>query len=56
MIPVLDHPFLLFAITVAVQWGAAYAGDLIRRRVAFDCVVARHGRRPLAGARHAWGI
>jgi hypothetical protein len=28
----IDHPFLLFLVAVAVQWGAAYAGDLIRRR------------------------
>jgi hypothetical protein len=28
----IDHPFLLFLIAVAVQWGAAYAGDAIRRR------------------------
>jgi hypothetical protein len=27
-----DHPFLLFLVAVLVQWGAAYAGDLIRRR------------------------
>jgi hypothetical protein len=29
---VLDHAYLLFLVTVVVQWGAAYAGDLIRRR------------------------
>src|SRR5689334_14990787 len=28
----IDHPFLLFVVAVAVQWGAAYAGDVIRRR------------------------
>lgn len=28
----IDHPLLLFAVAVAVQWGAAYAGDVIRRR------------------------
>ncbi len=27
-----DHPFLLFLVAVVVQWGAAYAGDVIRRR------------------------
>lgn len=32
MTKVLDHPFLLFLVTIAVQWGAAYAGDFIRRR------------------------
>jgi hypothetical protein len=30
---ILDHPFLFFFVTIVVQWGAAYAGDLIRRRV-----------------------
>jgi hypothetical protein len=34
MTPVLDHPFLFFLVTVALQWGAAYAGDFIRRRLA----------------------
>jgi hypothetical protein len=34
MTPVLDHPFLFFFVTVIIQWGAAYAGDFIRRRVA----------------------
>jgi hypothetical protein len=29
----LDHPFFLLLIAVLVQWGAAYAGDLIRRRL-----------------------
>src|SRR5437660_5599085 len=29
---VFDHPFLLFLAAVVVQWGAAYAGDVIRRR------------------------
>src|SRR5215475_13734036 len=28
----IDHPFLFFLVAVAVQWGAAYAGDFIRRR------------------------
>jgi len=31
MIAVLDHPYLLFVVTVVVQWGAAYAGDAVRR-------------------------
>jgi hypothetical protein len=31
MMPILDHPYLLFVVTVIVQWGAAYAGDIIRR-------------------------
>ena len=29
---ILDRPYLLFVIAVAVQWIAAYAGDFIRRR------------------------
>src|SRR5262245_17474112 len=29
-----DHPFLLFLAAVVVQWGAAYAGDFMRRRLA----------------------
>lgn len=33
MTAVLDHPFLVLVLTVAVQWGAAYAGDFFRRRV-----------------------
>jgi len=31
MIAVLDHPYLLFVVTVVVQWSAAYAGDAVRR-------------------------
>ncbi len=34
MTPVLDHPFLFFFVTVALQWGAAYFGDSLRRRLA----------------------
>jgi hypothetical protein len=29
---VFDHPFLLFLAAVVVQWAAAYAGDVVRRR------------------------
>jgi len=29
----LDHPFVLFAAALAFQWCAAYAGDLIRKKV-----------------------
>jgi hypothetical protein len=29
-----DHPLLLLVVAVVMQWGAAYAGDLIRRRLA----------------------
>jgi len=28
-----DHPFFLLLLAVVVQWGAAYGGDLIRRRM-----------------------
>jgi hypothetical protein len=31
---VFDQPYLLFLMAVAVQWGAAYVGDLMRRRLA----------------------
>jgi hypothetical protein len=31
---ILDHPFLFIFVSVVIQWGAAYAGDFIRRRVA----------------------
>src|SRR5215471_2443813 len=31
MSAVFDHPYLLFIVTVIVQWGAAYVGDVIRR-------------------------
>jgi hypothetical protein len=34
MTSVLDHPFLFLFISVMLQWGAAYAGDFIRRRAA----------------------
>lgn len=34
MTPVLDHAFLFFFVTVALQWGAAYVGDFLRRRLA----------------------
>jgi len=32
MSAILDHPYLLFLVTVVAQWGAACAGDAIRRR------------------------
>ena len=32
MSAVFDHPYLLFIVTVIVQWGAAYGGDVVRRR------------------------
>src|SRR5262249_52231069 len=31
MSAVFDRPYLLFIVTVVLQWGAAYAGDAIRR-------------------------
>jgi hypothetical protein len=31
MSAVFDRPYLLFIVTVVVQWGAAYAGDAVRR-------------------------
>jgi len=33
MIRVSDHPLIVFALSLAVQWGAAYLGDLLRRKV-----------------------
>jgi hypothetical protein len=32
MTVVFDYPYLLFVLATAVQWAAAYAGDLLRRR------------------------
>jgi hypothetical protein len=32
MTPVLDHPLFFLLVTILGQWGAAYAGDFIRRR------------------------
>jgi hypothetical protein len=33
MNPVIDDPFAVFAIAVVAQWGAAFLGDLLRRRI-----------------------
>jgi len=33
MIRVIDHPYIVFALSLSVQWGAAYLGDLLRRKV-----------------------
>lgn len=33
MIRLADHPYMMFAAFLAVQWGAAYLGDLLRRKV-----------------------
>lgn len=41
MIRVLDHPYIVFALSLAVQLGAAYLGDLLRRKVR---PVAREGQ------------
>ena len=30
---IIDNPFAVFAIALATQWGAAFIGDLLRRRV-----------------------
>jgi hypothetical protein len=30
---IFDNPFVVFAVALVVQWGAAYTGDLIRKRV-----------------------
>jgi len=30
---IIDSPFAVFAITLVTQWGAAFAGDLLRRRI-----------------------
>ena len=30
---ILDNPFLVFVVALAAQWGAAFFGDLLRRRV-----------------------
>jgi len=41
MIRVVDHPYIVFALSFAVQWGVAYLGDLLRRKVRS---VAREGQ------------
>ncbi len=33
MIRIIDHPFIVFALSIVVQLGAAYLGDLLRRKV-----------------------
>ena len=33
MSPILDNPFAVFAIVLVTQWGAAFVGDLLRRRI-----------------------
>jgi len=30
---IFDNPFVVFAVALVVQWGGAYTGDLIRKRV-----------------------
>src|SRR6516165_138494 len=32
MINIFDHPFIVFLVSLLAQWGAAYTGDLLRRR------------------------
>jgi hypothetical protein len=31
--PIIDNPFAVFAIALLTQWGAAFLGDLLRRRI-----------------------
>jgi hypothetical protein len=31
--PLIDNPFAVFAIALVTQWGAAFVGDLLRRRI-----------------------
>jgi hypothetical protein len=31
--PIIDNPFAVFAIALVAQWGAAFLGDLLRRRI-----------------------
>jgi hypothetical protein len=31
--PIIDNPFAVFPIALATQWGAAFAGDMLRRRI-----------------------
>lgn len=33
MNPIIDNPFAVFAIALVAQWGAAFVGDLLRRRI-----------------------
>jgi hypothetical protein len=31
--PIIDNPFAVFAIALVTQWGAAFTGDFLRRRI-----------------------
>ena len=33
MVGLVDHPLLVFVVSLLAQWGAAYLGDLLRRKV-----------------------
>ena len=33
MNPIIDNPFAIFAIALVTQWGAAFIGDVLRRRI-----------------------
>ncbi len=33
MNPIIDNPFAVFAIALVTQWAAAFAGDMLRRRI-----------------------
>ena len=30
---IIDNPFAVFAVALVTQWGAAFVGDLLRRRI-----------------------
>jgi len=31
--PIIDNPYAVFAIALVAQWGAAFVGDVLRRRI-----------------------
>ena len=33
MSPIIDNPFAVFAIALVTQWGAAFTGDFLRRKI-----------------------
>ena len=33
MNPIIDNPYAVFAIALVAQWGAAFVGDVLRRRI-----------------------
>jgi hypothetical protein len=38
MIRIIDHPSIVFLVSLFVQWGAAYTGDVFRRSTGFKLV------------------